>query len=169
MGSKLGLACGVFCAVVVATHRRLLALAIYGTMLALAGGCGGDSGPPRAVVSGTITYQGKPVETGEIRFIPTKGSKGPMSFAPIIDGKYRVAVRGGAVVGAARVEIFGYRPDPNYKVPPVDQEGPGIGGPRRVEPPKTQFLPAKYNSQSELETTIEGGSGEITRDFTLTD
>lgn len=32
---------------------------------------------------------------------------------------------------------------------------------------KDQYLPAKYNSKSELELTVESGSGPITKDFAL--
>ena len=32
-----------------------------------------------------------------------------------------------------------------------------------------QYLPAKYNTRSELEITIEPGNGKTVRDFILTD
>ena len=34
-------------------------------------------------------------------------------------------------------------------------------------PPRQQYLPEKYNTQSELTLTIEPGSGPITEDFVL--
>ena len=135
----------------------------------LLAGCHSDAGPPRAVVSGTVSYQGKLLEAGEIRFIPTKGAAGPVCIAPISGGKYRADHRGGAVVGAARVEIYGYRADPNDKASAEDLERPSVGGPRQAGPSLIQFLPLKYNTQSQLETVIEPGLHEINRDFTLSD
>ena len=32
--------------------------------------------PERAILEGEVTYDGKPVAHGEIRFIPTRGTKG---------------------------------------------------------------------------------------------
>ena len=37
------------------------------------------------------------------------------------------------------------------------------------DPPRKQLLPAKYNTQSELEFAVEAGQDEITQDFDLTD
>ena len=43
---------------------------------ALVSGCGGEvSGPPRATIAGKVTLDGKPVEGGEIRFLPAKGAE----------------------------------------------------------------------------------------------
>jgi len=50
-------------------------------------GCGGE----RAYnISGTVTYQGKPVPAGHIVFEPdaSAGNKGPAAFAKIKDGRY---------------------------------------------------------------------------------
>ena len=60
-----------------------------------------------------------------------------------------------------KVEIFAYRPDPRYTGNERRPPGPFTGGDDGS--PKQQYLPAKYNSRSQLETAIEGGSGEIIR------
>jgi hypothetical protein len=51
-------------------------------------GC--SRGPKRYVVSGTITYQGRPVPAGRILFEPDveKGNRGPGGVAEIYDGSY---------------------------------------------------------------------------------
>lgn len=143
-----------------------LAALLLGILLA---GCHSDAGPPRAVVSGTVSYQGKLLEVGEIRFIPTKGTTGPVCIAPISGGKYRADHRGGAVVGAARVEIYGYHADPNDSASTQDPNRPDFGGPRQAGPSLIQFLPPKYNTQSQLETVIEPDLRELNRDFTLSE
>jgi hypothetical protein len=55
---------------------------------ALVSGCGGSG----ATVSGTVTFEGEPVNHGHISFMPTDG-KGPAEGAPIRDGRYELAIR----------------------------------------------------------------------------
>ena len=126
--------------------RGVLLLAVL-----LAGGC--DGGPKRVDVRGTVTFDGKPVEEGEIRFVPLEA--GPAAGASIVNGAYAVAGKGAVPVGRHRVEITAYRvpagvkPDPN--VPFV---------------PKEQYLPEKYNIRTTLEFEV-AGRGPITKDFDL--
>ena len=82
-----------------------------GWMLAvrLLSGCSEDQGPERVVVSGTVTYNGKPVPEALIRFVPVQTSAVPMAGAVVTDGKYRVDIRGGVPVGTHRIEIEAYR------------------------------------------------------------
>ena len=39
-------------------------------------GCGDNSGPDKLIISGTVTFQGAPIEKGQIRFTPTADTKG---------------------------------------------------------------------------------------------
>src|SRR5262245_28229762 len=65
-------------------------------------GCGKKDEPAYANVSGTITYNGHPIEKGRITFsIVGK----PPTVADIVDGKYT----GQAMVGSNRVQISAYR------------------------------------------------------------
>jgi hypothetical protein len=53
-------------------RRRLLALGLG--LVAVIPGCGGDPDElPAVPAGGTVTYQGKPVESGTIQFVPEKG------------------------------------------------------------------------------------------------
>lgn len=70
-------------------------------LLPLLLGCGGGLS-----VSGTVTYDGKPIEDGQISFLPA-GGKGTPAGAPIVGGKYRVDE--GLTIGPRRVEIVGNR------------------------------------------------------------
>lgn len=75
-------------------------------------GCGGKAPANVVHVSGTITYQGKPIPVGTIIFEPdpAKGNKGPQGFAYIKDGKFDTRVsRDGkeAAIGAQIVRITG--------------------------------------------------------------
>jgi len=71
-------------------------------------GCGGERVYP---LSGTVTYQGKPVPTGNIVFEPdaAAGNKGPAAFATIKDGHYdtRDGASRGTIGGPHLVRIQG--------------------------------------------------------------
>lgn len=141
-----------------------LAWVAAGCVVVAVAGCGRD-GPERTPVVGRVTYRSEPVKTGEIRFLPIKDTKTPMWGASIVGGQYAADGNGGVPVGVHKVEIIAWREkavasQSSANLPP----GLHVG-----KAPQEQYLPAKYNSQSELEITIEPGSGKIVRDFALTD
>jgi len=140
----------------------ILAVALHG----MAAGCGSDSGLKEATVNGQVTYQGQPIEEGEIRFVPIKGTKGPASLGTINQGQYTITARGGVPVGSHRVEIVAYRPIPGAK-PYTEEQADGQWDIRPGDLPKEQFLPEQYNRKSTLEVTIEPDSGRVTQDFDL--
>ena len=111
-------------------------------------GCG-DS--PRQRIEGTVTLDGRPLEKGAINFTPLAGTQGPTAGAEIVDGKFSIPAEGGTFAGVFRVEITASRPS-GKKVPdqwtgqPVDAY--------------EQFLPARYNSQSELEVDVQAGGAK---------
>jgi hypothetical protein len=138
-----------------------LSAALMTTLLA---GCGDDRGPERVVVSGTVTYNGKPIPDGSIRFVPTAASAAPISGAPIVAGRYKIESRGGVAMGTYRVQIEAYRQAANQNAPAAPlRHGLPTGEMRE------QYLPARHNTQTQLQTTIESGRREVTKDFELTD
>jgi hypothetical protein len=149
----------------VGSRRRSvwLRLAIFlGWVLAATSfsGCGsGDRGPERVVVSGAVTYNGKPLSQARIRFIPAATSAVPMAGAPIEDGKYRADNNGGVPVGTHQIQIEAYRTD---QPSPAALPSPRSGG-------RQQYIPKRYNSDSQLQITIEPGSPKIVKNFDLTD
>lgn len=126
-------------------------------------GCS-DKGPERTIVSGAVTYKGKPISDGTILFTPLATSQVPSAGASIIDGSYKVDVHGGVPVGTHRIIIEAF-----HLVPMV--LSPGQSPPRNYFEGKAreQYLPKKYNANSELEITIEPGSPQITKHFELTE
>jgi hypothetical protein len=145
-------------------HGRLFAHGWHVLLLlAVTWGCGRD-GPPRRIVVGNVTYQGQPVADGQIRFTPMKGSKGPVSMTKIVDGQYSVDHQGGVPVATQRVEILAYQADPKYKG--REKDVPPMFSPSEW-PPKLQYLPPKYNTNSVLEVVIDSGRGELRKDFAL--
>ena len=132
---------------------RLCTLIAIAGMACCAVGCGGD-GLTRVVVSGAVKLQDRPVEDGQIRFIPQDGTNGPLTIAPIRQGHYRVDLKGGVPVGKYRVEILAWDPS----VPPP--RGPG-------EPPRPQWVPDKYNAESTLRASIDASDAPVVHDYNL--
>jgi hypothetical protein len=119
-------------------------------LLACLVGCGQRDG--RIAISGTVSYDGQPVNKGIVTFVPADG-KGPTAAATIVDGKYSVKVAPGKkVVKIEGFKVTGqrhYNKNPNS--PMVDQQ--------------EQIIPPCYNAKSEL--TREITSADKTCDFAL--
>ena len=123
--------------------------------LTISAGCGKDS--PRRAIDGTVSLDGAPLAKGYISFRPEFGSPGPTAGAEIVDGKYSISTEGGTFAGKFRVEITASRPS-GRKVP--DR----FTG--QLVEDYTQYLPARYNSESELTAEVKE-EGDNLFDFTL--
>jgi len=78
-------------------------LLLLALLLIVLSGCGG---PNLAPVTGTVTYQNKPIKQGSITFVPTKGrpATGKIVNGEIVDVT-TVKPGDGAAVGTAKVAI----------------------------------------------------------------
>jgi hypothetical protein len=117
-------------------------------------GCGHSDGITRVVVNGNVRLSGSPVVHGQIRFIPQAGTKGPVSIAEILDGKYSYRKSGGVPIGQHRVEILAW--DPTVPFP----TGPGQATPE-------QLVPKKYNVDSKTIVSLDDSSNPVVKDFDL--
>lgn len=141
---------------------RFVILPCIGVLLFF--GCGGrfDDEPERRVLYGRVTYDGTPVEKGEIRLIPAEGVDAPTAGGLIENGRYRIGHKGGAPVGTFQVILSAYQAAGSQ-----DGEIPGAA-PDDPMAARDQILPAKYSSpDSELTLTIELGTEEIEHNFEL--
>jgi hypothetical protein len=120
-------------------------------------GCG--RGPTQVPVSGTVTFDGEPVQDGEIAFEP-RGT-GKMQFGVVTDGKYAIPAKFGLVPGDYVVRITASRS--TGQKAEVDSF---VTAEDSLEV-NEQFLPPKYNSASQLSVTIEP-TAEAKHDFALT-
>ena len=129
-------------------RQLLVPMALCGMGMLVFQGCQ-ESRYERVVVSGTVTYQSKPLEKGMIAFFPTKGTKTSPSAGKIVAGQYRIDRLGGVPVGTHRIEIKA------YDVPE---------GPRVALTETAQYLPAKYNTETifgcEISTEATSLSGD---------
>ena len=83
-------------------------VAAMGLACAQVGCGGGGGGPGRYDLSGTVTFDGKPVPFGQIVFSPdaSAGNSGPQGAAEILNGKYNTAGKG-TIGGPHVVHITG--------------------------------------------------------------
>lgn len=124
---------------------------VLSLVLVLFAGCGSNDGPRRYQLTGTVTYDGKPVPKGFVTLTPNtdKGNTGPGGGAPIVDGRYTTPKDMGLVGGPHRVKIVGYDgiptavggekiPDGKSLFPPYEAEVdlPKQDGEQNFEVPK---------------------------------
>ncbi len=131
--------------------RVAVAAAAALVMAGLSGGCGGA--PPQAQVNGTVTLDGKPLDTGVIHFFPQSDAGGPSASADIKNGRYQLQTGIGpmkVVVNANKV--FGKRK--MYDTP----DSPVVEDIRDV-------LPERYNMKSELKAALTTGPNEVNFDL----
>lgn len=132
----------------------LAAVVVAATMASLVG-CGGDSGPKRYDLSGTVTYDGKPVPAGTIIFEPdsSKGNPGPQGVAEIRDGKYDTSKNGKGLIGGPHiVRITGFdratedettTAEPLFSEYKIEVDLPKEGGTKDFEVPADAPKPPK--------------------------
>lgn len=107
-------------------------------------GCGG----PKAagdVVKGTVTLDGKPLETGRINLVPAD-NKGSSASADIKNGKFELR----SLPGPKMVQITCQKVTGKKKPYPNDPQSPEVDV---IE----QILPAKYNESTELKLDVKAG------------
>ncbi|PQO25517.1 hypothetical protein C5Y96_24575 [Blastopirellula marina] len=112
--------------------KSMALLVVLGLMVPLLG-CGG---PTEIVVKGTVTFEGEPVETGEILFIPTNG-EGPVGAGPITNGEFSFI----APPGEKKVEITANK---------ISDKPAPDGLPNYVP-----YIPKKYNTATTLTANVE--------------
>src|SRR6186997_1949829 len=108
----------------------------------LLSGCGAK-GPAKYEVTGTVTFEGQPLERGSIAVVPAN-TKHRAVEEPIKDGKYTIL----APAGEAVVRIYATR----------------VAGRLNKEmgaTPETEPLRANYNALSKLRMTVSGSEKNV--------
>jgi hypothetical protein len=123
-------------------------------------GCQRNPGPERVVVSGSITYNGKAIPEGVIRFVPDQSSSMPTMATAIKEGKYNADGLGGVPIGTHKVQIEAMRAIEGRSQSNANTlHGTGY----------QQYIPKKYNAMTQLTVTVPSGSGRMTKAFELKD
>ncbi len=124
---------------------QAMLFSLVGLALLLEVGCSVDA--TTAEVSGTVSVDGVPAESGSIGFFPVDG-KSPTAGAVIEAGRYTAQVP----FGKSKVEI---------RIPKVVGEKKLYDTPDSpVQPIMTESLPPRYNDESELVVEVELGMDE---------
>jgi hypothetical protein len=138
--------------------RSELSLLLFGlTPLWLAAGCGEANPLGRRAIYGAVSLQGKPLESGWVRFEPEDAS-GVNSAGQIEAGKYRIDEAQGLPPGTYRVAISS--PDESQ----VTRVEAAPGDERSLA---TERVPAKYNAKSTLKLDVPKGRGRYEANFAL--
>jgi len=132
-------------------------------ILATVVGCGQRDKPTYANVKGKVTYNGKPIEKGQITF---SMAGQPPSSMNIVDG----AFNGQAMVGSNKVSVSAMKKAATApKLPPNAQiqiegylkkfkaEGKG-GGATEYDGTLVEYIPPEWGSQSKEMRVVESGS-----------
>ncbi len=126
---------------------RLLAV---GAMLLVAG-CGSDA---TSWVAGTCSYDGTPIDEGQIRLFPLEGTPGHGAATRIVQGTYTFEPAAGLVAGEYLVAVSATRATGRMLA------GEGLPGEPDVVPEIEQYIPERYNHASELRLTLEPGENQ---------
>jgi len=147
---------------------RFSALAM--AMAIVSVGCNKSDAPAYANVSGTVTYNGKPLEKGQITFT-TDGR--PPTAMEIVDGKFS----GQAMIGSNKVAVSAFRKSAKErKIPETAKKqfeayqamnkGGGGGKTDVFDPTMEDFIPAEWGRESKQIRVVEAG-GSNTFDFLI--
>jgi len=137
--------------------RRIgLGVAVFAPLVVF--GCG-SGGPEMGRVSGTVKYQGKPLEAGTVTFIATDGQRPNATGTIQPGGSYSLQTAepgDGAVVGDYKVAVTDIDPNSfNTALPGAPTKAAKSGIPKQYQDANSSGLTAK----------VESGSN--TRDFDL--
>ena len=134
-------------------------------ILATVVGCGQQDKPTYANVKGKVTYNGKPIEKGQITFA-IEGR--PPSSMDIVDG----AFNGQAMVGSNKVSVSAKKKSASApKLPPNAQtqiegyqkkfkaeQGKGAGSVSDFDATLVEYIPPEWGTQSKEKRVVEAGS-----------
>jgi len=143
----------------VSAQGRFFSALMAGLLMVVAG-C--NSAKPIAgsvPVSGTVTFNGQPLEQGEVWFAPESGSKGQPATGQIKNGKFTMVTTAsspGVVAGKYKVSVISNKPF----TPPK----PGTpSDPKALLPPES-LIPTKYNDikTSGLEADVTAAITSLT-------
>jgi hypothetical protein len=119
-------------------------------------------------VSGLVTVDGQPLESGKITFAPSRPGA-PVAVGDIVKGKYSVPASEGPWPGQQTVRIVAFKEKSAPAAPaftPVQSMAPSEKQKSAVAKEQEQYLPAKFNTESRLEANLQSGTNENV-DFTL--
>ncbi len=136
-------------------RRQFIGMLVVGGGLAIvfASGCGQQGASGRQAISGSVTFQGKPLDQGTIQIISVDPAKQAISGGMIKDGKFSIPADKGLAPGKYRVRISS----------PEEGTGGAPAMPGDPAPVAKERIPPDYSGpESKLEIEItQGGKNEF--------
>lgn len=136
---------------------KFSALGLWALSLVVAAGCGGQGVDGRYPLSGTVTFQGKPLDKGTIEFSTSDRSQ--LTGATIENGKYSVPAEQGLKPGKYTVRISATEEAAAGGAPPPP-------GPENANQVAKERIPEAYNLDSKITADVsEGGANKFDFDI----
>ena len=132
-------------------YKRKIPLFLLFSIPVVLPACSDKAAEP-ASVSGTVQYQGAPIKKGRIA-LRGKNEDLPTKSADIVDGKYAFDTELGLLAGEYEVVILAMRKSKRAKKRFETLQGENAAD--KVE--DEQYIPEKYNNQTELRITLKPG------------
>lgn len=122
-------------------------------LLCSSSGCGHSDDLQRNAISGTITIDGAPLESGVVRLIPIEPHSGPGSMEKVTEGAFQFTEENGPIAAQHRVEIEATE----HVAFAIDDEAAFASFVKSTgrSPLARNPIPAIYNSASTLTANIE--------------
>ena len=137
------------------TRPRFLGI-LLAASLVCPGGCGKKN--EHATITGTVKFDGAPLDKGLIEFRTANGA-GVLALARITDGAFTVDKNAKLPHGTYKILISATRKT-GKKIYPGSPAPPGILVDELVE-----RLPSQYNEESKLEKTVNAGENLLEFDL----
>jgi hypothetical protein len=143
--------------------EHLLSILSVAVFLGIAG-CG-KSDLERHAAQGAVLFDGQPMKSGMIRFIPTGDAKGPAAVAVITNGFYEVSRKHGPVAGLHRIEIEGQL-ETRFEIDDERAFAKAVAE-TKGKPLPPQPVPPQYNLRSTLTAEVSTDDAANKFDFDL--
>jgi hypothetical protein len=135
-----------------ALHRATGLLVLLALAALAPAGCGAGGGSARESVSGTVTFDGQPLQRGTIEFQPASQTEGALATGAVTDGRFEIPRGEGPTPGNYGVAIYNAG-----DAPPPLAPGELPGPPKFNTKHRAADVPPRYNTQSELTAEVKAG------------
>src|SRR5687767_2313247 len=138
-------------------NRMLRVLEVRWILVLLCVALAGCSADNSCSVSGQVTFDGKPLPEGNIKFDPAGESQGAAGAAKIQEGRYEIPLDAGMLAGKFLVSVTA-----NKKTGRTVKQ---FDSTTATMDEIIQYIPDRYNLQSELQADLTPGPNQ--KDFQL--